>query len=218
MQGGLKDLGYDVPIVTYPTSESLVFGANINPMLVPDEAVIFNLEQAGTTWMNESYISALKSHEVWDYSDTNVAWLKQKGILAQRCRLGYHECLQKIPKNPYEIDVLFYGSGSEKRHVVWREIEATGLKCKWLFGTYGKERDEWISKSRTVLNTPCYDNGTFEIVRCSYLWANNKFILHDPKYLSKIFRLGDAWIEKMGTRAGNRFRKQKQSEFLKAVL
>ena len=44
------------------------------------------------------------------------------------------------------------------------------IKIKCLFGVYGKERDDWISKSKLVLNMHMYDSKIFEIIRVFYLF------------------------------------------------
>lgn len=217
MQGGFRDLDYRIPIVYTPTDKSLVFGANIQPSAVPAGAVIFNLEQINTPWMSQEYLALLKQHEVWDYSAINLAGLRKHGIEAKKCGIGYHECIRRLPRNVKpDVDVLFYGSQNEKRRAVWKEIEDAGVRCKWLFGVYGAERDDWIARSKMVLNTPFYDNGIFEIVRCSYLWANSKYVLHEPATLK--IAMDDRWRRHMTYSMFRKFEKLRQSTYLKEVL
>ncbi len=217
MQGGFRGLGYETPIVHTPTNKSLVFGANIQPSAVPEGAVIFNLEQINTPWMKQEYLDLLRRNEVWDYSTTNIIGLRKHGIEAKKCGVGYHECLRRIPRNVKpDIDVLFYGSENEKRKAVWDQITKTGIIGKWLFGVYGAERDEWIARSKMVLNTPFYDNGIFEIVRCSYLWANSKYVLQNPINLK--LAMDDRWRRQASNTLFKKFSASRQSTYLKEVL
>ena len=46
-----------------------------------------------------------------------------------------------------------------------------------IFGTYGKKRDNSISRSKIVLNLHRYDFKIFEVVRVFYLMSNSKAIV-----------------------------------------
>lgn len=172
------------------------FGAN-NPAVdrrgeqewryrLPKDAIIFNTEQISAVDDPERYIQNyrnFKTHTIWDYSCSNIATLKRLGIeRAVHCPLGYIESMTSIANKPVEeqdVDVLFYGSTNPHRLKILDGLDAAGLKTKRLFGVYGKERDEWIARSKIVLNMHHYERGVFEIFRVSHLVANHKCVVNE---------------------------------------
>lgn len=182
LQEGFAELGFVVPIVTAVEDvrgKAIVFGAHITPTPTPPDSIIFNTEQPSTAWFNDLYMEQLRTHEVWDYSHQNVNTLLTKGIKAKYCGIGYEPCLTRIQPQTEDIDVLFYGSVFGKRVEILNTVEATGLKVVKLFGVYGAARDSYIARSKIVLNLHAYENAPFEIVRVSYLWANQRFVVSE---------------------------------------
>jgi len=116
---------------------------------------------------------------VWDYSEKNIAFLKELGINAKKLPPGYHENLELIPPAPTQnIDILFYGSMGERRKKVL-EILDNRCKLKLLFGVYGEKRDKWISRAKIILNMHHYSRQIFEAVRVSYLLNNRCFVISE---------------------------------------
>lgn len=177
---GLRELGVAAPIVhRRPAGETIVLGANLLPALSdrpPRRAILFNLEQLspGSPWWSERYLDLLRRRPVWDYSARNVALLRSMGIAATLCEVGHAEALRRIvPRETRDIDVLFYGSVNDRRRAALLALEDAGLRVVALFGVYGAARDDYIARSRIVLNLH-YDEGRlFEVVRVSYLLANS---------------------------------------------
>jgi hypothetical protein len=67
------------------------------------------------------------------------------------------------------------------------------LKVEILFGVYGEKRDEYISRSKVILNCHNYNSELFEIVRCFYLMTNRKAIVSEINQTTKIdqrYKLG----------------------------
>ena len=176
---GLRELGVAAPIVhRRPAGETIVLGANLLPALSdrpPRRAILFNLEQLspGSPWWSERYLDVLRRRPVWDYSARNVALLRSMGIAATLCEVGHADALRRIvPRETRDIDVLFYGSVNDRRRAALLALEDAGLRVVALFGIYGAARDDYIARSRIVLNLH-YDEGRlFEVVRVSYLLAN----------------------------------------------
>lgn len=190
LQEGFAELGEVVPIVHDPkdiVGRGVILGANLVAMtpglVIPFDAVIFNLEQVSDSsgWFGDAYLSLLRSHEVWDYSELNVAALRLRGVeRVRQCGIGYAPCLTRIaPAIEEDIDVLFYGAIDGRRIPILQAVEATGLRVHRLFGVYGAERDTWISRSKVVLNIHAHPEQVFAIVRLSLLLANRRFVISE---------------------------------------
>lgn len=184
LSGAFSELGGSAPVVTdvaqFAGRAPIIFGANLLSArvaaMLPPDSVVVNLEQimAGYAWFKEEYKAILQSRPVLDYSPRNKENLRSHGIDGvDVLEIGYHPSLARIPTvNNKDIDVLFYGSVSERRAKILQELAASGLGVVHLFGEYGARRDQAISRSKVVLNMHNSDNGVFEIVRVSYLLAN----------------------------------------------
>ncbi|GHU31235.1 hypothetical protein AGMMS50256_19400 [Betaproteobacteria bacterium] len=148
---------------------------------LPDESILYNSEQIddGSTWISGPYMELLRRCTVWDYSEANIALLRQRGV--QRIRyvpIGYVPQLTRIPASvPQDIDVLFYGSINERRKNILEGLIARGLRIEFLAGVYREERDRLIARAKVVLNMHYYDACVFEIVRVSYLLSNEKAVV-----------------------------------------
>ncbi|MCP5046969.1 MAG: hypothetical protein GY940_07335 [bacterium] len=117
--------------------------------------------------------------EVWDYSEKNIAFLKDLGIEAKHLVPGYHPQLELIPTEPRQtVDVLFYGSIGDRRREVLGQLSEKS-KLKTLFSVYGEKRDKWICRSKIILNVHHYSKQIFEAVRVSYLLNNRCFIISE---------------------------------------
>ena len=183
LQGGLRELGQQAPIVQdkrHIRGKAIVLGANLLPEIPgvkpPGKAILFNLEQItpGSEWLTADYLKLLKRHAVWDYSRHNIEQLQQLGIRdVSHCPIGFSDSLQRIQHAPdKDIDILFYGSVNKRRLAILEALASTGLKIETLFGVYGEQRDAIIARSKLVLNIHYYPAKIFEIVRVSWLLAN----------------------------------------------
>ena len=198
VNAGLKDAGHESSIVygdEKPEAEKvIVFG----PMLVGfmkgkhfdlSNCVAYNLEQMfeGAPTMREDLVDYIpRCPKIVDYNEGNAKFLKKKfGVDCDIVPICYHPILEKIPEKEKDIDVLFYGSMYERRGEVLNKLEQAGLNVKFLFGSYGKLRDNLIARSRCVINIHFYESKILEMVRLSYLMANKVFIVtehgNDPE-------------------------------------
>jgi hypothetical protein len=118
--------------------------------------------------------------QIWDYSPDNIGFLSGFGLTPRYIPLGYHPSLTRIRhREVKDIDVLFYGSTSQRRFEVVKRLERL-CHTKGLFGAYGEARDEWIGRSRLVLNIHYHENAPImEQVRVSYLLANRSFVVSE---------------------------------------
>lgn len=166
----------------------IIFGSNANPLYakpfpLPRNSILYNFEQIypESPWLRAGYIDYLCQYAVWDYSLANITRLKQLGIHhVAHVPVGYVPEMTRIcPQPDPDIDVLFYGCINDRRQHILDELTAAGVKVEALFGVYGQERDEYISRSKIVLNMHFYEAKVFEIVRVSYLLANRAFVISE---------------------------------------
>ncbi len=236
LREGFAELGIVAPIVKRAIDvqgRAVVLGGNLLPTELAGNDIIFNLEQADSGWMTTRYLELLRQHEVWDYSANNIALLREQGIDAKHCQIGYAACLTRIAPAEEDIDVLFYGSMTPRREAIWKTITDTGLNCKHLFDVYGDERDHWIGRSKIILNMHAYDTSPFEIVRVSYLLANKRFVLSEaPMYIYEVPSAHAPqlpaeckfWVNnptaraELAARAFHSFQSTRQSEYLRPLV
>ncbi len=174
-----------------PHATNIILGFHLLTNPIPKEIryIVYQLEQLSETEgifsRRPEMISIMNTaHAVWDYSTENICFLKQKGVQASLIPVGYSPLLVQIPKSPKDIDILFYGSRNERRGKVLQELLNRGYKVKALFGLYGEERDQWIARSKLVLNIHFYEANLFESVRVSFLLNNGIPVLSEssPSY------------------------------------
>ena len=164
-----------------PKVKNIIFGAHLlnDDMInsIPSNTIIFNTEQIESIneiWKRRILLLASKGIVFWDYSNHNLDLLHTKlNVKGRLFEIGFQSNLQRIKINDNkEVDVLFYGSLNNRREKIINSLLKNNVKVKCLFGVYGKDRDDWIGKSKIVLNLHYYDSKIFEIVRIFYLLIN----------------------------------------------
>lgn len=211
LQFGLKQLGQDVEITTTPIPgvRHIVLGSNLYftqatlAYNLPPESILYNLEQIdySSPWFNAALLSHFQAMTVWDYSQHNIEALQQFGIQAVgHLPIGYAPTLSVItplPTAEQDIDVLFYGSLSDRRTTILNELRAQGVRVEALFGVYGPERDAMIQQAKIVINIHHYNTQVFEVVRVSYLLANQRFVISElgaPDQETDYFQSGVVFV------------------------
>ena len=177
----LRDLENDVVMCIseiFADRQNILFGAHLlTDFDLPPSTIIFNTEQLsnGSEKWVQRIIDLGKKYIIVDYDDNNIKFLQQNGCKkVHKFQIGFHEKLNRIPRRKNkDIDVLFYGSAKERRRNLLNEISNSGLKVKHLFGVYGAQRDEYISRAKIVLNCHHFEAKIFEVVRVHYLVNNN---------------------------------------------
>ena len=171
----LIEVGYQASISfnnLNPDCKNIIIGCHLlHPShfeLIPKSSIILNTEQIyndKTPWNENIYFWA-KRFQTWDYSQRNIEKFHRLGIKnVKLLKIGYQKELNRISEADYQdIDVLFYGSLNERRKFVIDKLVEKGLNVKILFGVYGKDRDQWISRSKVVLNHHHYNSEIFEVV------------------------------------------------------
>jgi hypothetical protein len=185
---GLRELGHSVEFALDTFSDSatnIVFGAQMLEMdevaKLPPSTIVYNLEQIrGATSLKPSMVYAAANFKIWDYSEGNAGMWKKFNADCQIVPVGYAEPLTRIPKAPdQDIDVLIYGAPGPNRLDAFHHLCHSGLKTVFVCGLYGKERDEFVARSKLIVNINLYAAKIFEIVRVSYLMANRKAVVAD---------------------------------------
>ena len=164
-----------------PKVKNIIFGAHLlnDDMInsIPSNTIIFNTEQIESIneiWKRRILLLASKGIIFWDYSNHNLDLLLTKlNVKGRLFEIGFQKNLQRIKMNDNkEVDVLFYGSLNNRREKIINSLLKNNVKVKCLFGVYGKDRDDWIGKSKIVLNLHFYESKIFEIIRIFYLLTN----------------------------------------------
>ncbi len=146
--------------------------------------IVYQLEQLSSfegVWSSDIKSFLSNAFEVWDYSVENIEFLHKHGIKAKYLPIGYHSGLCRVPVvNNKDVDILFYGSLCDRRKKIIETLAADpSIRLKYLFGVYGEKRDEWIARSKIILNIHFYSAAIFEAVRISYLLNNGCFVLSE---------------------------------------
>jgi len=160
---------------TDPGAMNLILGYHAAAAPVGVRWIPYQLEQLSEAneRINPHWLQVLRqAPEIWDYDPANVAYLEAQGIREARLvPIGFHPSLRTIPFRPKDIDVLHYGSMSDRRRRMIDEL-AKHCRVQHAFGVYGAARDELIARAKIVLNIHLYESAIFEQVRVSYLLNN----------------------------------------------
>ncbi|WP_156992332.1 class I SAM-dependent methyltransferase [Paraburkholderia oxyphila] len=165
---------------------NLVFGGHLlNPgTTLPGNCIIVNLEQMRAGWPAKfpHYIELLRRHVVLDYSPSNIGRIRELtgNPHVYRLKPGYVPNLTCIePAAQQDVDVLSYGSINERRSKILDALREAGLVVQHLVGVYGVERDQWIARSKILLNVHFYEDKIHEVIRTSFLLANRKAVVSE---------------------------------------
>lgn len=184
---GILELGHPCERIVgalAPGCTNILFGAHHLPpgSMPPPETILFNLEQIvpGALWVTPEYLSLLRRFRVWDYSAGNVAALRSLGAgRATLVPIGHVRSLERIRRQPEDIDVLFYGRLIPRRTDLLKRLEARGMRVVAINAAYGKERDASIARARIVLNVHVANEARLEAARCFYALINGCFVLSE---------------------------------------
>jgi hypothetical protein len=249
---GLRELGFKAALrrnAIDPDARNILIGIHLlDPSFadgLPPDTIILNTEQLGGSpeaWNKNILEWFSKGFTLWDYSDANVGYLRSFGVEdVRKFQIGFQKELCRIDKQKEkDVDVLFYGSLNQRRRIVLADLQSRGLQVKVLNGVYGRDRDDWIGRSRIVLNHHYYETQIFEIVRAFYLMTNgvpvaaevNPETQIDDRYrdgllclpyaelaggIAEILKDGQE-LEQLGTRGKATIGKHPQAEILRELI
>lgn len=117
---------------------------------------------------------------IWDYSQRNIEHLKNIGVHnVKYLRLGFQKELKRIiNKTQKDYDVLFYGTLNERRQKILDELRKRKVNAINIIA-FGQSRDDFISRSKIVLNIHYFNAEIFENIRLNYLMNNAVAILSE---------------------------------------
>ncbi|MES2309264.1 MAG: hypothetical protein V4507_10445 [Verrucomicrobiota bacterium] len=186
----LRDLGQEALRTInrlHPQGINVILGYH----LLPDPSLlgsapfgIYQLEHLSALpeWLQKRSLSILeKAQWIWDYSEANREWLRERGLESSLVAPGYHPQMRRIEQASHrDVDLLFYGAVSPRRLKILENLIQKVPRLKILEGVYGAERDQWIARSKMILNIHSYERPLFEAVRLSYLFNNHCAVCSEP--------------------------------------
>jgi hypothetical protein len=164
--------------------------------------IVYQLEQFydGSPWAQKKHLNILsQADEIWDYDTSNIKWLQSKTRMkAKFMPMVYTEALRRLPtlseKKP-DIDFLFYGYMHQRRAKLIYHMQSQlqgKAKVVTLYGAWGTELDEYISRSKIILNIHTDDVAKQEQVRMYYPVINGRCVVSE---VSPQNYFGDAIVE-----------------------
>ena len=152
---------------------NFVFGAHLGfpPDWLERHACVFvNLEQLGQggAAVSPGYLDLLRRSAVVDYDAANVPAYAQDAEDVPIVSFGYASYLDQpaLALEDRPIDLLFFGSMNARRQRFIAQVEGAGFAVAAFDSpVYGPERDEFIRRSKAVLNCHFYESNRFEQAR-----------------------------------------------------
>lgn len=186
VQWGLRELGHECTRRENHLNEdatNVVFGwhewwQEQNPLAVMDDhhVILYQGEQIcpGGRAMPDWYVKSLmKAQDVWDYSMDNVTFCSANGLESKWVPPAWHPKSHTIDRDglDQDIDVLFMGAINPRREYILANLERI-CKIQVLTQTWGEERDEFIARSKILINVHYYPSSTLELMRIAHCLAN----------------------------------------------
>jgi hypothetical protein len=153
---------------------------------LPPNSILYNLEQyAETSMIGKPMLEAAAAHfQIWDYSLANIPIWQELNpkYPVYHAQIAFAPNLMRIPHDrPEDIDVLYIGSLGLKRaeKLITCASAGYGTSLVSLSSIWGKQRDEFIGRSKLLLNISNENPllTIFEVVRISYYLANRKAVV-----------------------------------------
>jgi hypothetical protein len=137
--------------------------------------IFYNIEQLTRPKILKEVVDRAKQPdivEVWDYSQVNVALLREQGIDAKHVpvkttkeRIQYYKNL--LANEPKIYDIGFCGVVPERRLSILQELTKRGLTVLMMSTLYGPARDIQLARCKFQINIHQTDeHKVFESIRC----------------------------------------------------
>lgn len=152
--------------------------------------IVVNFEpmvEGSHSW-NDNYLEVLKNAYLWEYSQSNFQRYRELGYRnADYVALGWEPDAAKIvplsdvlPDSEQDIDVVFFGSFTQRRIDILDALTRRGLRLKttrdrsWSL----QERDNYLRRAKLVLNLHNWDDSrVVEMPRLSILLRHRKAVV-----------------------------------------
>jgi len=187
----LKEIGFDKIVIEDSKESNIREYYDLNIVIkalrpYPDERningykVLFQTEELWNRRERGFYDLSSGYDKVLEMYDENVRIPNgTKNVVY--CPVGWSPVFEnnlKIPENQ-DIDVLFWGSGTDRRKQFEKVLIKEGYNCRFYMNKslFGNEREELIMRSKIILNIKAHDKWSFGPIHCLPAIANNKFIL-----------------------------------------
>lgn len=163
--------------------------------------VIFQLEsltsQNHQLMSTKSILDNIRgADEVWEYDPANSVILNNAGITNKLVPFTYTSALDVgLDKRECDIDLLFYGFLNRRRLNILQPMQTRLYGRRsfvFVFGVHGEELDDYIGRSKIILNMHAFDDQAQEQVRMLRPVCNGKMVLSEH---SKHNLFGDAIVE-----------------------
>jgi hypothetical protein len=197
LQKTLLSLGIETHIIFF-LDETCIYDNNTfyiilfnNTNFLPKKYIFWQIEQTEQTespinkFDNKCYMSMNNSISIFEISIDNIKYYENNIINKKKILytpLPFY-CLNTY-KNicEYEYDIVFFGAiNNRRRKILNNLISKIGnkYKIKVLFGIHNKKRDEYLIKSKYVLNIHYYESAKLECDRFNISINCNCLILSE---------------------------------------
>lgn len=174
-------------IYSYTNEQNLRIQHNIGKN---EKLIIYQTEPlVDSHWHTPEIIfNGLKqADEIWEYDINNYHYLRRHGFTNVSFKpFMYTKLLENIQEREPEIDVLFYGSMTQYRSDVLQKIDIFNKQMKFVFVYFitGNQLDDYISKSKIILDLNTWQKGYQKQSRISHLLNNKKCVLSEKSFLN----------------------------------
>ena len=195
----ISNMGYCCQLVDIIDSNSdnyyLILGGHNYLDQFPKNYIIYQLEQTNILvidddgnkkeklFSNRYILTLMNAKQVWDYSLSNIKYLKKHYKLTNLYHLPIYYTpyldTMKYHMDERPIDILFYGSINSRREKILKELEKKYKVGIYVNNLWDKDRDDMIKKSKIVVNIHYYDNAILELHRISYLLSNKCLVISE---------------------------------------
>jgi hypothetical protein len=174
--------------------------------LLFNDVYLYNTEQLQSNSWDYMIYTSLKVREWWDYSLTNIEYLKENNfpIKTKHIYFGYSEVLEvPLKEKLNKTSLTFFGTHHDRRYNLCNTIQQKlGDKYEVKYNTsgnlYKEVYDDYISKNMIYLNIHYYVPSILEIVRIVPLLCQGHLVITEKsndKNLDNLFEPYVVWLE-----------------------
>lgn len=160
---------------TYDDSNNCIILSAFKETMTLDELknkygkiIVYNLENYWESFLKlKNYRTFIENaDEVWDYDEENI---KNLSSIRNDIKLHLLKPFIKINEQEKEYDVLFYGMLTERRKHLLNMLINDNINVKIIDNLYGDDLNEYIAKSKCLINIHKYEKCLQEqarLIRC----------------------------------------------------